>query len=285
MSRALKETLARALGAPVATLHRVGGGDINDAYQALLADGRKVFVKTREAAPLGMYAREAEGLAWLSEARALPVPEVLAVDASLLALAWMEPGPRRADFDVRLGRGLAHLHRCAAPCFGLGADNYIGTLPQSNTPRARWAAFYGEQRLAPLVARATARGLLSARIEARFEHLHAKLDALVGPDEPPARLHGDLWSGNVHTDEHGAPVLIDPAVYGGHREIDLAMLQLFGAPSARFFAAYDEVYPRAEGSRERVALYQLYPLLVHVNLFGSGYLAQLTRALDAYAPR
>jgi fructosamine-3-kinase len=116
-----------------------------------------------------------------------------------------------------------------------------------------------------------------------FDHLHDKLDALVGPSEPPARLHGDLWSGTVHVDEHGAPVLIDPAVYGGHREMDLAMLSLFGAPSARFYAAYDEVYPRAPGHAERVALYQLYPLLVHLNLFGGGYLAQLRSALASYA--
>jgi len=112
-----------------------------------------------------------------------------------------------------------------------------------------------------------------------MDRLLARLDDLVGPEEPPARLHGDLWSGNVHSDEAGHPCLIDPAVYGGHREVDLGMLQLFGAPSARFFAAYEEVFPLAAGWRERVPLYQLYPLLVHVNLFGGSYVGQMRNAL------
>ncbi len=279
---ALRQALERALGSAVRALSAVGGGDINDAYAATLHDGRKVFVKTRAHAHAEMYVREAEGLAWLRAAGALRVPEVLAANETLLALEWIEPGTRRAGFDEALGRGLAALHGTGAPRFGLEHDNFIGSLPQANAPLARWSEFYRVRRLEPLVARAHARKLLDARITDAFERLYARLDALVGPDEPPARLHGDLWSGNVHTDQGGAPVLIDPAVYGGHREVDLAMLALFGAPSQRMFAAYDEVYPRAAHCAERVALYQLYPLLVHVNLFGAAYVAQLSRALGRY---
>ncbi len=282
MTETLQRALERALGTTVSALRPVAGGDINRAYAATLATGATVFVKTHEDAPAGMYAREAEGLIWLRAASALRVPEVLATDDRLLALEWIEPGSRRADFDQALGRGLAALHRTGAPSFGLDHDNFIGNLPQANAPLARWSEFYRTRRLEPLVARARGRGLLDARTLASFDRLYAELDELVGPDEPPARLHGDLWSGNVHVDERGHPVLIDPAVYGGQREIDLAMLQLFGAPSARLFSAYDEVYPRAPGHTERVALYQLYPLLVHVNLFGKSYVSQLSRALARY---
>jgi len=161
----------------------------------------------------------------------------------------------------------------------LGHHNYVGSLQQRNTACPSYADFYREHRLRPLVARATMSRLLDAQIVRDFDRLYDKLDTLLGPPEPPARLHGDLWSGNIIPGEDGAPVLIDPAVYGGHREMDLAMLQLFGSPSPRLFAAYAEVYPRAMGSEERLPLMQLYPLLVHVCLFGSSYTAQLLRAL------
>ena len=289
MNEPLKRALELALGTAVAALRPVAGGDINRAYAATLASGATVFVKTRddalhETGPLrAMYLREADGLGWLRAAGAVRIPEVLAATDQLLALEWIEPGRRQAGFDEALGRGLAVLHRAGAPSFGLDQDNFIGTLPQANAPVARWSDFYRTRRLEPLVARARAGGLLDRRALASFERLYARLEALVGPEEPPARLHGDLWSGNVHADARGLPALIDPAAYGGQREVDLAMLQLFGAPSARLFAAYDEVYPRAPDHAERVALYQLYPLLVHVNLFGAGYVAQLLGALARYA--
>lgn len=271
----MKEALAARLGEPVKSLRPIGGGDINDAYLVETASGR-AFVKTHAHAPAGMYECEAEGLAWLAEANALPCPRVLAVDAKFLLLEYIEPAPRVGDFDARLGRGLAALHRFGAPTFGLARDNFIANLLQPNRAASTFAEFYRQQRLGPLSAQ------LDARLRTRFDSLFAKLDALI-PEEPPARLHGDLWSGNVHATSDGAPMLIDPAVYGGAREIDLAMLQLFGAPSRAFFDAYDEVFPRLPGHEERVPLYQLYPLLVHVRLFGSSYLSGVQRALARYA--
>jgi fructosamine-3-kinase len=275
----LRAALEAALGR-VQALAPLSGGDINDAYRVELADGRRYFVKTRADAPAGMYEREAEGLAWLAEANALPCPGVVAVDARLLVLEYVEPAPRAASFELELGRGLAALHRFGAPSFGLANDNFIAHLPQANQPLARFADFYRERRLMPLVARAGA--LLDGATRARFDRLYARLDSLI-PQEPPARLHGDLWSGNVHCTAAGKPMLIDPAVYGGARELDLAMLQLFGSPSPAFYAGYDEVYPRAPGHDERVPLFQLYPLLVHVNLFGRSYVAGVQRALSRYA--
>ena len=284
MNDGLARALGAALGVRVEALRPVAGGDSNDAFRADLGDGRRVFVKTGAAAPAGMYAAERRGLAWLAAARALRVPECIAVadgDAGprFLVLEWLEPGRRCRDFDERLGRGLALLHGAGAPGFGLDHDNFIGPLPQANAPRPTWAEFWGRQRLAPQLARAVVAGRVDAALRRRLEQHIERLDDVVGPAEPPARLHGDLWSGNVHADAAGRPCLVDPAVYGGHREVDLAMLQLFGAPGPRFFAAYEEVWPLAAGWRARVPLYQLYPLLVHVNLFGGSYVAQLDAAL------
>jgi fructosamine-3-kinase len=275
----LAELVTSAAGSAVVRIERLSGGDINDAYAAQLASGAKLFVKTRGEVPAGMYLREAEGLAWLGEAGALRVPHVVAATDDLLLLEWVGPGARARDFDEQLGRGLAALHRFGAPCFGHVRDNFIGSLPQQNASAETWAEFYRTRRLSPLIERAG--GLLPHTLRSELDALLARLEVLVGPDEPPSRLHGDLWTGNVHTDERGQPVLIDPAVYGGHREVDLAMLRLFGSPSTRFFAAYDEVYPLAPRHEERSALYQLYPLLVHVCLFGASYVAQLGRAVRA----
>jgi fructosamine-3-kinase len=232
-----------------------------------------------------MFPAEARGLAWLAEANALHTPRVLAVSSAdkpgppFLALELVESAPRRPDFDERLGRGLAALHRTAPEGFGFDADNFIGSLPQANAPAPDWATFYRERRLEPMLRRAADRGLASRSMKRGLERVCGTLEALVGAPEPPARLHGDLWGGNLHADDRGEPCLIDPAVYGGLREVDLAMMQLFGGFSPRVFDAYDEAWPLAEGWTDRIPLYQLYPLLVHVNLFGGSYVGSVERAL------
>jgi fructosamine-3-kinase len=282
----LASALAGVLGSPVVGSSALSGGDINQAHRIALADGRRLFVKTNPRAPAGMFAAEARGLGWLAESRALRVPEVVAVSAvdaevHFLVLELVGGGAPGRGFDEALGRGLAALHRFGAPGFGLDHDNFIGRLPQSNLPAAGagWAAFYRERRLEPQLRRAADSGLASPAMRRGFERLWAALESLVGPAEPPARLHGDLWGGNLMCDESGAPCLIDPAVYGGHREIDLAMMRLFGGFGARVFAAYDEAWPPSPGQPERVGLYQLYPLMVHVNLFGGGYVGSVEAAL------
>src|SRR5690606_6795024 len=153
---------------------------------------------------------------------------------------------------------------------------------QDNTPAGDWTEFFRERRLLPQVERAIENGRAPAALAQGFDRLFDRLPELVGPAEPPARLHGDLWGGNLHVDERGLPCLIDPAVYGGHREMDLAMMRLFGGFSERVFAAYDEAYPLSPGAKDRVTLYQLYPLLVHVNHFGGSYLASVQQALARY---
>jgi fructosamine-3-kinase len=277
-----RQALERALGVRVETASPVAGGDINEAWEVRLADGRTVFAKTHARADPAMFPAEARGLEWLRAAGALRIPEVLAAEAEVLALERIDSAPRRAGFDDELGRGLAALHRFGAPSFGVDHDNFIGRLPQPNAPLPSWSEFYRERRLGAQLRAARRAGLADAALERDFDRLFARLPDLVGPEEPPARLHGDLWGGNLHVDEHGAPCLIDPAVYGGHREVDLAMMRLFGGFSPRVFAAYEEAYPLAPGAADRVALYQLYPLLVHVNLFGGGYVGSVRRSLGHY---
>jgi fructosamine-3-kinase len=211
------------------------------------------------------------------------VPRVIAAGESFLALEWLDLGARGGEpdagppFEDQLGRGLAELHRLGAPALGHGRDNYLATLPQDNTPSPDLPTFWVERRLRPVIARLGDRALLG-----RLDRLAARPDRF-GPPEPVARLHGDLWWGNVGN-LHGEPVLYDPAVYGGHREIDLAMLALFGGLGRRLAAAYQEVWPLADGWEARVGLWQLYPLAVHAALFGGRYVPQLARSLaDAAA--
>jgi fructosamine-3-kinase len=282
MDRSIAASVGDALGSRIAEASPLGGGDINEAYAVTLTDGRRVFVKCNGHAPADMFAAEAKGLAFLAEPGVIDVPEVLAVGERFLALELVEPGRKPTTFDDDLGRALAALHRASPGRFGLDHDNYIGRLPQPNARCDDWPSFYRERRLEPQLALAERGGLADAALRRSFEALYTALPELVGPAEPPARVHGDLWGGNLHRTADGAPCLIDPAAHGGHREIDLAMMQLFGGFGPRVFAAYDETYPLARGHRERVPLYQLYFLLVHVNLFGQGYLAGVRRCLDHY---
>jgi fructosamine-3-kinase len=262
----------------------VGGGDINQAFRVTLADGHDAFVKTRTEVSPGEYAAEAAGLAWLAEPGALRTPRVLMLDDRFLALAWVPPGRLDAAGAEELGRGLAATHAAGAAVFGDPAESSrFGSLRLANEPTADWPSFYAERRLLPLARLARERDALSSAGVLAVERVCERIEDLAGPAEPPARLHGDLWSGNVMADVHGRPWLIDPSAYGGHREVDLAMLRLFGAPSDRIFEAYAELAPLAEGWRERTELYQLLPLLVHALLFGGSYRAAAERVALRYA--
>lgn len=284
--------LGDLLGAPVRHLLPVGGGCVADAQRVELVDGRIVFAKSGARLPEGLLDVEAEGLRWLGAAGrdrdddrdggGLAVPRVLATsdDPPLLVIEWIEGGPSRPDTPERLGRGLAALHGAGADAFGWHRDGFIGPLPQRNTPEAdEWAPFWFEHRIEPLARRAADRGSLPASAPALVDRLGGRVTDLAGPAEPPARVHGDLWSGNVLVGADGRPWIIDPAAYGGHREVDLAMYSLFGSPPPAFFAAYQDVSPLAEGWQDRLPLWRLEPLLVHASLFGAGYGAQATEIL------
>jgi fructosamine-3-kinase len=287
------------LGATDARL--LGGGDINEAWRVTLADGRTAFVKTRADAGPGEYAAEAAGLRWLAEPGALRTPRTIEVGEDYLVLEWIEPGRLDGAGVEELGRGLAATHVAGAPGFGdphlTGARDgdageggaepaSFGSLSLPNGPTADWPSFYAERRLRPLVGLARERGALPDRGVRAVERVCGRIAELAGPAEPPARLHGDLWGGNVMADTEGRPWLIDPSAYGGHREVDLAMLRLFGAWAGhqeKVFSAYAEVAPLADGWEERVQLWQLAPLLVHAVLFGGSYPAAAERIALHYA--
>ncbi|MEV0607694.1 fructosamine kinase family protein [Polymorphospora rubra] len=266
----------------------VGGGDICVASRLTLDDGSSLFTKTWPPAavapvPEGFFATEAAGLTWLRAADAVPVPEVVVALPDLLALEWVEPGPATADAAARFGRELAALHRAGAPAFGAEWPGFIGALPQDNTPSAGpWPAWFAERRLLPYLRRSVDNGALSATEVTLVERLVAGIDGYGGA-EPPARVHGDLWPGNVLWGADGRAWLVDPAAHGGHRETDLAQLALFGgAPHlAEIIEGYGEVWPLADGWRARVPVHQLHLLLVHTALFGAAYRSAVRSAAEA----
>ncbi len=257
-----------------------GGGDINRGWRIETSGGDVFFAKSRPGGSVVEFANEAAGLRWLGEVGSLPVPRVVAVvedqNEPGLILDWVEPGPRGDESE--LGRGLALIHQAGAEEFDQLAPGASGdeirfgaaTVPLSPAPaEAGFAGVYAK-RLRNLSAQAYEEGSLGSSDREVVEQVADRAGQLAGPVEPPARVHGDLWFGNVLFSD-GRPWLIDPAAHGGHREIDLAMLELFGQPGPGFYEAYEEVSPLSDGFRERFGFWQLQPLLVHAILFGGGY--------------
>lgn len=230
--------------------------------------------KDRRAA--AMVDAEAHGLEFLRGRSSLRVPEVLERGPDFLVLEELVIRPLEGASAERFGQGLAELHRSGAPSFGLDRDNFIGLTEQRNTPHDRWFEFYRDERVLAVAGRCG----FDAATRALVDQVAERMEALVGAEEAPSRLHGDLWSGNACADEHGQPCIFDPAVAGGSRELDLAMMRLFGGFPKRAFDAYAEAFPLLPGHADRVALYQLYFLLVHVAIFGQSYLGQTRRCLE-----
>ncbi len=259
----------------------VAGGDICTSTRLRLADGSSALIKTRPHAPSDFFAAEARGLRWLGATDGVDVPEVQAVDEDCLIMRWVEPGRPSTEAAERFGRALATTHQTGATVFGTesGEDGYIGTLPLPNRSAATWPEFFATQRILPYLKLGRDRSVISAADADVVESVVREIVELAGPAEPPARLHGDLWSGNVLWGEQARVWLVDPAAYAGHRETDLAMLALFGLPQLqRVLDAYQESTPLAEGWEERVPLHQMFPLLAHACLFGGGYGARAAAA-------
>lgn len=270
------------LGTAVVATTPVAGGDICTATRIRLSNGTSALVKTRPHAPEDFFAVEAEGLRWLGSAGAVDVPDVLAAEADCLVLSWVEAGKPTAEAAEALGRDLAATHGAGAERFGGPRDGYIATLPLPNRSAPTWPEFFATRRVLPYLKLARDRSAITAADGDAVEGVVRRITELAGPEQPPARLHGDLWSGNVLWGLDGRARLVDPAAYGGHRETDLAMLALFGVPQLqRVLEAYHEAAPLADGWEERVPLHQLYPLLVHACLFGGGYGARAGEAARA----
>ena len=286
-------------GTPVRDLRPAGAQHGTTHYRATLTDGREVFAKLTAtsstsstatagtatlASPSSPVEAEALGLNWLAAPGAVPIPEVLGWDDQALVLSWLPPSPASPASAAVFGRDLARLHAAGAETFGAPWPGFIASLPLDNTPwpaDGGWPHWYAERRVRPYLRRAADDGTLSPADVQLVERVLARIGTLAGPDEPPSRIHGDCWSGNVLW-SGGRGWLIDPAAHGGHLETDLAMLELFGAPHlTAILRGYDATVPLADGWRARVPLHQLHPLLVHVCLFGAGYRAPVLAAARA----
>jgi fructosamine-3-kinase len=279
---------------PPLTTAGLGGGCIAQARVAAFADGSRAFVKTAAVDPAA-FEREAHGLNELAAAGAIRVPEVLVVSTDALVLEYIPQGGKPPGFDSEFGRSFSKLHRFQGRACGFFEDNFIGSTPQPNQPAGAswsnaddphgqlWPDFFIERRLRFQVNLAQQNGY-GHELAALLDQAEARLrELLSAAPEPPTLLHGDLWGGNYLVDDQGRPCLIDPAVYYGHREADLAMTRLFGGFGESFYSAYEECHPLQEGHGERLRLYQLYHLLNHLNLFGRSYYGESHQILRYYA--
>lgn len=260
------------------------GGDINEAFR-IECDDRDLCIKINRSKGLDdLFIKEAEGLKLLSKSDFV-IPEVIDTGSvgtvHYLLLEYIAKGEPKEDFWEDFGRKLAHMHMISSDTFGCESDNYIATLRQSNTRNSSWSDFYFQERLLPLIEMAIQKERLTTRDRDEAEKFYKILPELF-PSEAPALLHGDLWSGNFMINNTGDPVLIDPAAYFGHREIDLAMTKLFGGFNDRLYEAYNEAYPLESGWKDRLSAGKLYPLLVHVNLFGGHYSDQYRSNMRKY---
>lgn len=286
MSPTLQDHIAQKLNASSLQLHPVGGGSINQTFR-IFTGTDTYFCKVNSATNFPhLFEKEAWGLQLLRRQEVLRIPEVVdqfcVHDQQVLLLEWIPAGPKSGEFWKAFGSGLAALHHITQDSFGLDHDNYMGSVEQANKPEADWCRFFIQQRLQPLVQQCAQRKLLSLKHQQLFEQLYERLPGLFEP-ELPALLHGDLWSGNFMCDEASRPVLIDPAVYYGHRSVDLGMTTLFGGFNPLFYQSYQYHYPLPANYVEQWQVCNLYPLLIHLRLFGSGYLSQIEITLKAFA--
>jgi fructosamine-3-kinase len=294
--------IARQTDLPVREARVVGSQHGYQHVMLTLSDGRRAFAKvaqdTRTPSPGertvavppdeagAAFAAEANGLRWLAEANAVPVPEVLAVSPFALVISMIPPGHATPEAAFGFGAELARLHAADADDFGAPWQGFIASLPLDNTPRPpaetpAWPHWYASRRLLPYLRLAVDAGALRPEDGRLVEAVIDQIEELAGPAEPPSRLHGDCWAGNVLWSRNRG-WLIDPAAHGGHRETDLAMLALFGAPDLdRILAGYNDTAPLAPGWRARVPLHQLHPLLVHACLFGASYREEVRSAARA----
>ena len=283
----LTNLLSQQLNYPLLAddLSPVGGGCINECYRLKTSAGIFFLKKNNPAKFPGMFAAEARGLNHLNQAVSGIAPQVIAEKENeqemILILEWIEQGVAKKNFWSDFAYKLASVHRNSHASFGLGYSNYIGALVQDNRPLADWDLFFIERRIKPQLKSAVDSKRLSASLITPFEKLFSKLPEIF-PPEAPALVHGDLWSGNFMTGPDGMVRLIDPAIYFGNREADLAMTRLFGGFDISFYRHYQEHFPLQPGFEKRADIYNLYPLLVHVNLFGGYYGDQVKRIVQDF---
>lgn len=276
------QEMAGSHGFEVNKVQSLAGGSINRVYLLETLEGKKVIKINSSGKFPGMFTAEKKGLETLKQAEAFDIPAVLGLgeieDKAYLLLEYKKEEAQKSDFWKVFGEQLSKLHKTSTDEFGFLGSNYIGSLPQYNERCELAADFYISQRLEPQVRMASDRGFSLGDLSGFYRNISEEI-----PQEAPALLHGDLWSGNYITNEEGLPCLIDPAVCYGPREMDLAMMKLFGGYPLEVFKVYDENFPLQEGWEERIPLWQLYYLLVHLNIFGSSYLPQVKTIIGRFS--
>lgn len=276
LPRELHAHIEASLEEKISSASGVSGGSINRAARIELEKAGSCFVKWNDSAPASMFEKEVHGLALLKDAGTpLVIPDVIQQGVTgsgigYLVLEYIKEGYALPGSAETFGKSLAELHSRGTDCFGLETDNYIGKLPQSNRPHSDWTSFFIEERMEPQLRLALDSGKLSEETAQAFHNMYGRLGDIF-PAEEPAMLHGDLWGGNYFYNEEGQAVLYDPAVYYGNREMEIAFTQLFGGFQEAFYEAYEEAWPMSPGFSKRKEIYNLYPLLVHTNLFGGSY--------------
>jgi fructosamine-3-kinase len=290
----LTQLLSEKLGLSVSSLqfHPVGGGSINDTCQVKINNNIKFFLKLNSAAKYpALFEKEKIGLQFLGKQKIIHTTSVIASDVvndqQVLILEWIESGLKTEQFWKQFGKQLAALHRQTwsgnhgESFFGFTENNYMGALPQVNAQKENWIDFFIHCRLEPQIKLAVEKNLIRANHIAAFENLYSRLISIFN-NENSALLHGDLWAGNFMCNENSQPVLIDPAVYFGHRSMDLAMTTLFGGFAKFFYESYNYHFPLPGNYDEQWEICNLYPLLIHLNLFGSSYLRQIEGTLRKF---
>ncbi len=265
----------------------VGGGSINETYRVQLSE-MTVFCKINSATKFPqLFRKEAAGLKLIAEQAVIKTPVIIDcfenANEQVLLLEWVREGERTDTFWKALGKQLAALHCSTTAAFGLDEDNYMGSVPQQNKPCANWIDFFIRQRLEPIIKRCINKNLLTNLHLNQAEKLYQRLPIIFEEDEPPSLVHGDLWSGNFMCNSNSEPVLIDPAVYYGHRSVDLAMTTLFGGFHQSFYEAYNYHFPFQINYKEQWEVCNLYPLLIHLYLFGASYLTRIEQTLNKFA--
>ena len=288
MNPDLKSRLEKIFSEPIKSTSSISGGCIADSRKLQFESGKVYFLKQLRGSSPGGFDAEEAGLKELRKSSTVNVPEVVRKGPDFLLLQWIEEGFSRTSSSMEmLGIQFAAMHRFRGKKFGFSEDNYLGGSPQLNKPSKEgsqnWAVFYAENRLEIQTSLAVKNGYATSELRNLMENLIKKFpDFISGTEEEPSLMHGDLWSGNYLIDKNGIPWLIDPAVYYGHREADLAMTSLFGGFSNSFYSAYKSTYPIESGYADREPLYHLYHLLNHLNLFGTGYYSQVISILRRY---
>lgn len=281
-----KTILSKIIGeARLLSYRLIASGHSNEAI-LLETEGKSYFLKTNTEPAADIFEKEADGLDYLRHHTFLHVPQIYGLgkldELNFLLMEWVSEGSMAGDFWEKLARGLAQLHRNTAPQFGFKEDNYIAVLPQVNGFRDNWAAFFVENRIEKMLSLASGNGLIADDLVIKCRKIYPRITAIF-PNEKPALLHGDLWSGNILANGKGEPCIIDPAVYFGLREMELAFTRLFGGFNEQFYAVYEEIFPIEPGFKDREDIYNLYPLLVHLNLFGKSYLPAIKATIDRFA--